>query len=84
MKGKISYIDQNHFLYQVVNIYIFIFAVNLGILTMGLTAFLSQSLAASQWIAALVTSVLVSREKPGGFRMVRTMDNNGLMYHGLI
>ncbi len=49
MKGKISYIDQNHFLHQAVNI--FFSAVTLGILTlrsMGLTPFWSQPLAASR------------------------------------
>ncbi len=33
MKGKISYIDQNHFLHQAVNM--FFSAVKLGILTWG-------------------------------------------------
>ncbi len=38
---------------------------------MGLTPFWSQPLAASRWIAVLVTSVLVSREGAGGCRLVK-------------
>ncbi len=50
MKGKISYIDQNNFLQQALNMFFFS-AVKLDILTWGV------------WIAVLVTSVLVSRER---------------------
>ncbi len=45
MKGKISYIDQNHFLYQAVNM--LFSAVNLGVLTWrvyGIDSFWSQSM----------------------------------------
>ncbi len=37
---------------------------------MGVTPFWSQPLAASRWIAALVTSMLVSRERVGGCRLL--------------
>ncbi len=39
---------------------------------MGLTPFWSQPLAASRWIAVLVTSMLVSRERVGGCRLLPT------------
>ncbi len=75
MKGKISDIDQNIFLHQVVNM--LFSAVKLGILTwgggggsMGLTPFWSRPPAASRWSAVLVTSVLASRETVGGCRLV--------------
>ncbi len=45
MKGKISYIDQNHFLHQAVNM--FFSAVKLGILTWGVYGIDSLLLPAS-------------------------------------
>ncbi len=39
---------------------------------MGLTPFCSQSLEDSRWIAVLVTSVLISRERAEGCRLILT------------
>ncbi len=57
MKGKISDIDQNHFLYQTVNI--LCSAVNLGILTWGGGGY-------------GIDSLLEPRERAGGRRLVKT------------
>ncbi len=59
MKGKISDIDQNHFLYQTVNI--LFSAVKLGILTWG-GGGRTDSLLQPDDESVSVTSVLVSRE----------------------
>ncbi len=64
MKGKISFIDQNHFLHQAVNM--FFSAVKLGILTWGVYGIDSLL----QPVDELVTSMLVSRERAGGCRLV--------------
>ncbi len=65
-KGKISNIDQNHFLYQFINM--FFSAVKLCILTlevMGLTPFRSQSM---NYSCSHVR--VVSGERAGGCRLV--------------
>ncbi len=75
MKGKICYIDQNHFLYPGCK-HTFFFCCKVGHFNMGSLwdwLFWSQPLAASRWIAVLMTSVWVSREGEEVCRLVKML-----------
>ncbi len=69
MKAKISYIDQNHFLYQAVNI--LFSAVNLGILTWAVygTHFLLEPASSGQSMNCSFSHFRVGFTRAGGCRL---------------